>query len=54
MSEDRGRKVQGDEVLPEASTSGVNLKLIYSLIALAIFGALAIAFLIVLPFYHRH
>jgi len=33
---------------------GVNIKLIYSLIALAILGAMAIAFFIVLPFYHRH
>ena len=33
--------------------SGVNLKVIYSLIALAILAAIAIATFIVLPFYHR-
>ncbi len=38
---------------PEAPMQGVNLKLIYSLIALAIVAALAVAFFIVLPFYHR-
>lgn len=33
---------------------GVNIKLIYSLMALAILGAIAVAIFIVLPFYHRH
>jgi len=31
----------------------VNLKLIYSLIAIAILAAIAVAFVIVQPFYHR-
>ncbi len=38
---------------PETPMLGVNLKLIYSLIALAILAAIAVAFFIVLPFY-RH
>jgi hypothetical protein len=38
---------------PEAPMQGVNLKLIYSLIALAIIAAIAVAFFIVLPFYHH-
>ena len=38
---------------PEAPMQGVNLKLIYSLIALAILAAIAVAFFIVLPFYHQ-
>lgn len=38
---------------PEEPMQGVNLKLIYSLIALAILGAIAIAFFIVAPFYHH-
>lgn len=50
-----------DENKPELKTGhdseepmrGVNIKLIYSLIALAIFAAMAIAVFIVLPFYHR-
>jgi hypothetical protein len=38
---------------PEEPMQGVNIKLIYSLIALAIVAAIAIAILIVLPFYHH-
>ena len=38
---------------PEEPMQGVNLKLIYSLIALAILAAIAVAFFIVMPFYHR-
>lgn len=38
---------------PEEPMQGVSLKLIYSLIGLAILAAIAIAFFIVLPFYHR-
>lgn len=55
MSDEQGREPQGNDPLPEAPPmSGVNIKLIYSLIALAILGAIAIAFFIVAPFYHRH
>ena len=40
--------------VPEPEPSkGPNLVLLYSLLALAIFAALGIAALIVLPFYHR-
>lgn len=39
---------------PEEPMQGVNVKLIYGLIALAILAAIAIAVFIVLPFYHRH
>lgn len=38
---------------PEEPMQGVNVKLIYSLIGLAILGAIAVAFFIVLPFYRR-
>lgn len=38
---------------PEEPMQGVNVKLIYSLIALAILAAIAVAVFIVLPFYHH-
>jgi hypothetical protein len=38
----------------EESPRGPNLKLLYSLITLALAAAIAIAAMIVLPFYHRH
>jgi hypothetical protein len=44
------------EVQPEpedAERSGPNLKLAYTLVALALVGAICIALFIVLPFYHR-
>lgn len=50
---DEKRPKPGQTNDPEAPMQGVNLKLIYSLIALAIVAALAVAFFIVLPFYHR-
>jgi hypothetical protein len=37
----------------EEQTKGFSLTLVYSLIALALFAAMGIALLIVLPFYHR-
>lgn len=46
-------KLGHDTSDPVGPERGVNLKLIYSLIALAIFAAVAIAVFIVLPFYHR-
>jgi hypothetical protein len=36
------------------ATGGFNLKLAFSLLALAILAAIGIALFIVLPFYHRH
>jgi len=50
---DEKRPKPGQTNDPEAPMLGVNLKLIYSLIALAIIAAIAVAFLIVLPFYRR-
>lgn len=52
MSDDYKPK-SGAEADPEEPMQGVNLKLIYSLIALAIFAAIAIALFIVAPFYHH-
>ena len=45
----------GNHPSPTAVTSanGINLVLVYSLIAVALLGAIIIALLIVLPFYHR-
>jgi len=37
----------------EEDNPGPNLTLLYSLIALALFAAIGLALLIVLPFYHR-
>ena len=45
-----GRDQDGSE---EPASSGPNLTLIYSLIALALVIAIGCATLIVLPFYHR-
>ena len=52
MSDEKNLK-PGASNDPEAPMQGVNLKLIYSLIALAILAAMAVAFVIVLPFYHH-
>ena len=52
MSDDNKPK-PGASNDPEEPMLGVNLKLIYSLIALAIVAAIAVAFLIVLPMYHH-
>jgi hypothetical protein len=38
---------------PDEPSGGPNLTLLYSLIALALAAAIAIATMIVLPFYHR-
>lgn len=39
---------------PDRHTQGPSLTLLYALIALALVTAIALAGLIVLPFYHRH
>ena len=52
MSEDDKPK-PGASNDPEEPMQGVNLKLIYSLIGLAIVAAIAVAFFIVAPFYHH-
>jgi hypothetical protein len=50
-------KLENSGNLPDdhavGESSGVNLKLVYSLIALALLAALAVAALIVFPFYLR-
>lgn len=51
MSEDETELKAGHD--PEEPMQGVNVKLIYSLIALAVLAAIAVAFFIVLPFYHH-
>ena len=38
----------------DKQSTGLNLTLAYSLIALALIAAIGFALLIVLPFYHRH
>jgi hypothetical protein len=38
----------------ENPSQGLNLKLAYSLLAVAMVAAICIALFIVLPFYHRH
>jgi hypothetical protein len=40
--------------LDDNSSTGTNLALIYSLIALALAAAIGFALMIVLPFHHRH
>jgi len=51
---DEDKSKRGGSNDPEAPMQGANIKLIYSLIALAILAAIAVAFFIVLPFYqHR-
>jgi hypothetical protein len=49
---DRLPSGSGDES-QDSQPQGPNLKLIYSLIALALVAAIGIAMTIVLPFYHR-
>ncbi|HMG85070.1 MAG TPA: hypothetical protein VK574_04980 [Terracidiphilus sp.] len=51
MSEAHGPEQQPDPT--DEEPSGPNLKVAYGLIAIALFAAICIALLIVLPFYHR-
>jgi hypothetical protein len=46
----RERETGSDD---EEPSSGFNLALAYSLLAVALFAAIGIALFIVLPFYHR-
>lgn len=39
---------------PDEPSTGINLTLIYSLLAVALIAATVIALFIVLPFYRRH
>lgn len=51
MSEPERNAIQTQEDKPQ--TGGINLALVYSLIALALIAAIGFAILIVLPFYNR-
>jgi hypothetical protein len=53
MSDTKKLTREADSTDEEAS-GGFNLKLAYSLLALALVAAICIALFIVLPFYHRH
>jgi hypothetical protein len=50
---DETRRSPEDPDDPEERGHGPNLALIYGLIALAMLAAIAVAALVVLPFYHR-
>jgi hypothetical protein len=52
MSDAKRREAE-DQPSKEESSSGFNLTLAYSLLAVAIIAAICIALFIVLPFYHR-
>jgi hypothetical protein len=53
MSDEKKREQEPDPIADEP-LKGLNLTLAYSLLAIAIFAAIAIALFIVLPFYRRH
>jgi hypothetical protein len=53
MSDQKGIESHPDPT-GDGSTGGLNLILVYSLIAVALLAAIVIALFIVLPFYHRH
>ena len=53
MSDPRMQPSEPEREDAPASSKGPNLVLLYSLLGLAMLAALAIAGLIVLPFYHR-
>ncbi len=52
MSDAEKREHESNPIAEEPA-KGINLTLIYSLIALALFAAIGFAFLIVMPFYNR-
>jgi hypothetical protein len=51
MSDEDDRRAAAESEPGNEPAQGVNLKLIYSLIALALVVAIAVAVMIVLPFY---
>ena len=53
LSGERMGEHEPGPVADDESSKGINLTLVYSLIALALFAAIGFALLIVLPFYHR-
>jgi hypothetical protein len=48
-----GENLRELEPIPDDEPRGINLTLVYSLIALALIAAIGLALLIVFPFYHR-
>lgn len=48
------KPAQPEDTDEEEPAKGLNLFLIYSLIALALIAAIGFALMIVAPFYHRH
>jgi hypothetical protein len=50
---DEARRDPEEAGAPDERGGGPNLALIYGLIALAMLAAIAVAALVVLPFYHR-
>jgi hypothetical protein len=52
MNDEARRGPEGKDE-PEERSSGPNLVVVYGLIALAMLAAIAVAALVVLPFYHR-
>jgi hypothetical protein len=53
MSDEEHQPATPDTDQEDSPSHGPNLKLIYSLIALALFAAIGFALMIVLPFYRR-
>ena len=53
MNEDETRRGPDNTTEWEQGGGGPNLALVYGLIALALLVAIAVAALVVLPFYHR-
>ncbi len=53
MSDDARRDAEQQDMSSDESTKGPSLTLLYSLIALALAAAIAVAAMIVLPFYRR-
>jgi hypothetical protein len=54
MSDDLRPDLKNDDISKDEPASGPSLTLLYSLIALALAAAIALAALIVRPFYLRH
>ena len=54
MSDDARPDLKDEDIAKDESASGPSLTLLYSLIALALAAAIALAALIVRPFYLRH
>jgi hypothetical protein len=53
LSGESARETEPDPIEDDEPSKGINLTLVYSLIALALVAAIGLALLIVFPFYHR-